>query len=212
MKARLSFLLSLLVLLTTQVTAKDKDKNKSTLPDYVLRAETVRVVIDPDAGEPLDHPNGNATARDNVERALEVWGRFKPVLDGQESDLIMVVHVGNDKAVEPTIRGGPIDQRAGIGQSTDSGIRIGGQHGQPPPLTDPSTDPQPSRGPHISNEVGFTKDSFAVYRGNVANPLDSSPVWRYIAKDCLQAPNVTAVEEFRKAVAKAEKPQPPKNP
>ena len=210
MKVRLSFLLPLLVLLTIQAIAKDK-KNP-TLPDYVLRAQTVRVVIDPDAGEPLDHPNANATARDNVERALEVWGRFKPVLDDQESDLVVVVRTGNDKAVEPTIHGGPIDQRAGVGQNTDSGIRIGGQHGQPPPLNDPSTDPQLNRGPHISNEVGLTKDSFAVYRGNVANPLDSSPVWRYIAKDCLQAPNVTAVEEFRKAIAKAEKPQQPKTP
>lgn len=210
MKVRLSFLLPLLVLLTTQAIAKDK--KKSTLPDYVLRAETVRVVIDPDAGDPLDHPNANATARDNVERALQVWGRFQPVLDGQESDLVVVVRTGNDKVVEPTIRGGPIDQRAGVGQSTDSSVRIGGQHGQPPPLTDPSTDPQQDRGPHISNEVGFTKDSFAVYRGNVANPLDSSPVWRYMAKDCLQAPNVTAVEEFRKAIAQAEKPQQPKKP
>ena len=59
---------------------------------------------------------------------------------------------------------------------------------------------------------GFTKDSFAVYRGDVANPLDSSPVWRYIAKDCLQAPNMAAVEEFRKAIAQAEKPQQPKTP
>jgi hypothetical protein len=210
MKACLSFLLSLLVLLTTQAIAKDK--KKSILPDYVLRAQTVRVVIDPNAGEPLDHPNANWTARDNVERAIEVWGRFKPVLDGQESDLVVVVRTGSDKAVQPTIRGGPINQRAGVGQSTDSSIRIGAQQGQPPPLTDPTTDPQQNREPHISNEVGFTKDSFAVYRGDVPNPLDSSPVWRYDAKDCLQAPNVPAVEEFRKAIAQAEKPQQPKKP
>lgn len=210
MKARLSFLLSLLVLLTTQSVAKDK--NKSPLPEYVLRAQTVRVVIDPDAGEPLDHPNANAMARDNVERALMEWGRLKPVLDGQESDLIVVVRTGNGRTVQPTIRGGPIDQRAGVGQSTDGSIRIGGQHGQPPPLTDPSTDPQPNQGPHVSNEVGFSEDSFAVYRGGVADPLDSAPVWRYLAKDCLQAPKVAAVEEFRKAIARAEKPQQPKTP
>jgi hypothetical protein len=34
-------------------------------------------------------------------------------------------------------------------------------------------------------------------------------VWRHIAKDCLRAPNVAAVEEFRKAIAEAEKPQIP---
>jgi hypothetical protein len=209
MKVRLSFLLPLLVLLATQALAKDK--NKSTLPEYVLRAQTVLVVIDPDAGEPLDHPNANATARDNVEKALMDWGRFKLALDGRESDLIMVVRTGNGKAVQPTIRGGPIDQRPGIGQSTDSSIRIGGQHGQPPPLTDPSSDPQ-NQGPHVSNEVDSSEDSFAVYRGGIANPLDSSPVWRYNAKDGLQAPKVAAVEEFRKALAQAEKPQPSKKP
>jgi hypothetical protein len=210
MKARLSFLLPLLVLLTTQALAKDK--NKSTLPEYVLRAQTVLVVIDPDAGEPLDQPNANATARDNVEKALLEWGRFKLALDGQESDLIMVVRTGNGRAMQPTIRGGPIDQRPGIGQSTDSSIRIGGQHGQPPPLTDPSTDPQQNQGPHVSNEVGPSEDSFAVYRGGVANPLDSSPVWRYNAKDGLRAPKVAAVEEFCKAIAQAEKSPQSKKP
>lgn len=210
MIGRVYCIVCLAALLALPVIAKDK--NKSTLPEFVLRAQTVRVVIDPNAGEPLDHPNANATARDSVERALQVWGRFKPVLDGQDSDLVVVVRTGSDKAVQPTIRGGPINQRAGVGQSTDSSIRIGGQQGQPPPLNDPSTDPTQNRGPHISNEVGFTKDSFAVYRGDVANPLDSSPVWRYIAKDGLQAPNVAAVEEFRKAIAQAEKPQPSKKP
>jgi hypothetical protein len=210
MKARLSFLLSLLVLLSTQTLAKDK--NKSILPEYVLRAQTVLVVIDPDAGEPLDQPNANATARGDVEKALMEWGRFKLALDGEESDLIVVVRTGNGRAVQPTIRGGPIDQRPGIGQSTDSSIRIGGQRGQPPPLTDPSTGPQPNQGPHVSNEVGSSEDSFAVYRGGVANPLDSSAVWRYNAKDCLRAPKVVAVEEFRKAIAREEKPQQSKKP
>jgi hypothetical protein len=37
-------------------------------------------------------------------------------------------------------------------------------------------------------------------------------VWRYTAKDCLRAPEVSAVEEFRKAIAAAEKPQPAKKP
>jgi hypothetical protein len=34
-------------------------------------------------------------------------------------------------------------------------------------------------------------------------------VWRYIAKDCLRAPKVRAVDEFRKAVTDSEKPQIP---
>jgi hypothetical protein len=64
-------------------------------------------------------------------------------------------------------------------------------------------------GAHVGNEVGPTEDIFEVYRGTVPNPLDSGPVWRYIGKKCLREPKVTAVEEFRKAIAEAEKPQIP---
>lgn len=211
MPSRLASWLVLAVLLASAASAKDKNKNKSALPEDILRARTVRVVIDPDAGEPLDQPNANAMARDNVEKALMEWGRYQPLMDGQESDLIITVRTGSGKLLQPTVRGGPIDQRAGVGQSTDSSIRIGGQRGQPPPLQDPSMSP-PSRGPHVSNEVGPSDDVFTVYRGGVQPPLDSPPVWRYIAKDCLRAPKMSAVEEFRKAVADAEKPQVPKKP
>src|SRR4051812_28046668 len=135
MTARLSSLLALVLLLLTSAGAKDK--KKSTLPEYVLRAQTVRVVIDPDAGEPLDQPNANARARDNVEKALMEWGRFRLVMDGEESDLIISLRTSSGNMVRPTMRGGPLDQRPGIGQSTDSSIRIGGQHGQPP-MGDPN--------------------------------------------------------------------------
>ena len=208
MVPRLSALLLLAALVVPLAIAKDK---KPALPEYVLRAQTVLVVIDPDAGEPVDQPYANATARENVEKALMEWGRFRLVMDGAESDLIISVRTGNDRLVRPTIKGGPIDQRAGVGESTDSSIRIGGQHGQQPPLNDPSMNPQ-NRGPSIGNEVGQTEDIFAVYQGGRADPLDSAPVWRYIAKDCLRAPQVAAVEKFRKAVADAEKPQPNKKP
>jgi hypothetical protein len=206
MTARLSSLLLLAVLLATPAIAKDK--NKSGLPAYVLHARTVLVVIDPDAGEPLDQPNANATARENVEKALMDWARFDLVSDGQESDLIIAVRTGNGRAMRPTVKGGPIDQRPGIAQSSDTSIRIGAHQGQPP-QNDPSLSP-PISGPHVGHEVGPSEDTFEVYRGGVSNPLASSPVWRYVAKDCLRAPGVSAVEEFRKAVAEAEKPQPKK--
>lgn len=210
MAGRLASLVLLAALLVTPLNAKDKNKNKSSLPDYVLRATTVLVVVSPDAGEPLDNPTANATARENVEQALMQWGRLHPVLDGQESDLVIAVRTGTGKMVQPTVRGGPIDSRPGVMQPTDGGIRVGGQQGHPPPLSDPGMGPQ--NGPHISNEVGAADDTFEVYRGGVADPLDSSPVWRYVAKDCLRPPKVFAVEEFRKAIAEAEKPQPPKKP
>jgi len=210
MTARLALLLALALLLVPAAPAKYK--KKPTLPEDVLRAQTVRVVIDPDAGEPLDRPNANATARDNVEKALMEWGRFRLVMDGQEADLIIALRTGSGNMMRPTMKGGPIDQRPGIGQSTDSTIRIGGQRGQPPPFGDPAADPRNQR-PHMSNEVGPSDDMFQVYRGSMSNPLDSPPVWRYIGKDCLRAtPQVAAVEEFRKAIAESERPRLPKTP
>jgi len=214
MAARLSsrFALAVLlivVLLISPALCKDK---KPVIPEDVLRARTVLVVVDPDAGAPLDQPRANSVARENVEKALMEWGRFQLVMEGEESDLIITVRTGDDRAVRPTIRGGPIDQRPGYGESTDSSVRIGGHEGQPPPVNDPATDPQ-DRSPHVSNEVGPTQDVFAVYRGHHSDPLDSAPVWRYIAKDCLRpSPQVPAVEKFRKMLADAEKEQPAKKP
>ena len=65
----------------------------------------------------------------------------------------------------------------------------------------------------MGTEVGPSEDSFEVHQGGLDYPLDSPPVWRYIRKDCLRpTPQVAAVEEFRKAVADAEKPKVPKTP
>ena len=208
MPSRLASALLVAVLLASTAPAKDKDKKKLLLSPDILRARTAVVVIDPDAGEPLDQPNANANARAAVEKAFLEWGRFDLLLQGQETDLIIVVRTGNGKAMRPTMKGGAIDQRPVSAESTDSTIRIGAQHGQPPPLQGNSIpDPDPNRGPHVSNEVGPSEDMFEVYRGNVPDPLDSMSIWRYIAKDCLREPKVTAVEEFRKAIAEAEKPQ-----
>jgi hypothetical protein len=210
MIARLSSLLALAVLLVAPTLAKDK---KPVIPEDVLRAQTVLVVVDPDAGAPLDQPRANSVARDNVEKALMEWGRFRLVMEGDEPDLIITVATGDSRAVRPTIRGGPIDSRPGYGQTTDSSVRIGGHQGQAPPMNDPSMNPPDPR-PHVSNEVGPTVDTFAVYRGGARSaPLDTSPVWRYVAKDCLRpSPLVPAVEKFRKMLADAEKPQQTKKP
>ena len=127
MIARLSSLILLTALLANPANAKEK--KKSTLPEDVLRATTVRVVVSPDTGEPLEHPMANTTARDNVEKALMQWGRLRPVMDGQESDLVIMVRTGNGRAIRPTIKGGPIDRRPGTAQTTDDTVRIGAQRG-----------------------------------------------------------------------------------
>ena len=212
MRARLSWFLLLILLVSPALNAKDKDKDKkkSSLPELVIRARTVLVVIHPDAGEPLHQPTANATARENVEQALMNWGRLQPVMDGQVADLVIAVRTGTGRMVGPTVKGGPIDTRPTVMQPTDTGIRIGAQQGHAPPLNDPGMSGPRGNGPRISNEVGASEDSFEVYLGTSQYPLDSSPVWRYVAKDCLRAPTVSAVEQFRNAIAESEKLQPKK--
>lgn len=198
MPTRVSWLLLFTVSLAA--TAGTKDKSKAVLPEIVLRAETAFVVIDPDAGEPLDHPTANATARDNVEKALMQWGRLRLVMDSQEADLVISVRSGSRGA--PTVKGGPIDQRPGVVQPIDGGIRIGGQQGHPP-NSDPTAPGPQDNGPRIGKESGSPDDAFEVHLRSV----ESSAIWRYVAKDCLRAPEVTAVEQFRKAIAESEKQQ-----
>jgi len=77
MTARLVRLTLPLILFVLVTFATAKDKKKPVLPEDILRAQTVRVVIDRDAGEPLDQPRANYMARDNVEKALMEWGRFR---------------------------------------------------------------------------------------------------------------------------------------
>jgi len=93
MSCRLSPPALTLVLLVTPSLAKEK--KKPILPAEVLQARTARVIIYPDAGEPIIRPRANETARTNVEKALMEWGRFEIVPDGQESDLVFVVRTGN---------------------------------------------------------------------------------------------------------------------
>jgi hypothetical protein len=202
----------LLLLAFTALIAKDK--NKTTLPAYVLSAQTVLVIVDPDAGEPLDQPYANRNARANVEQALTEWGRFRLVNDGEKSDLIITVRRGNGKAVQPTLKGGGIDQRTGASADPGGTIHIGAHGGQPPvdpgtypPGAYPPAAPPPEGGPHVSNEVGPSQDMMAVFRGDIERSLDGPAAWRYIAKDCLRSPEVAAVDEFRRAIADAEKPK-----
>ena len=59
-----------------------KDKNKSSLPDSVLEAQTVRVVVSPDAGQSINQPTANAAARDRVENAFAGVGQIQTRVRG----------------------------------------------------------------------------------------------------------------------------------
>jgi hypothetical protein len=201
-------------LLLSCLAASAKDKKKNLLPADVLQAQTVLVVIDPNAGMSVEDPNANRIAREDVEKALMKWGRFSLAMEGSTADLIITVQKGNGKTVQPTISGVPVNNRPVVFEPTDSGGRIGGRQGTSGNAGDPSN-PQ-SSAPEPQLAIGQTQDMFVVYRGNKVDPntapLDSPPVWRYTAKDALQSPGVPAVEVFRQLIAESEKQQATKGP
>lgn len=194
--------IAFLILLLSFPQAGAKSKKKQVLPEYVLRAQTVAVVIDPEAGEPVTSPKANRIAETKVEEAITRWGRFKVISNAQAADLIIAVRTGHSHG--PTIRNSPADQRAPndeIGNIPDAS-----QQGRSPDLTHRLPSTVDDRRPHIStNEMRSPEDSFEVYRGRVDYPLDASAVWRYQAKDALDGfPEVVAVEQFKKAIKEAE--------
>ena len=191
-----------LALAAASATAKKKEK--VLLPDFVWKAETVVVLILPDTGEPMNDPFANRKAQEEVEKALMKWGRFRLSQDASTADLVIAVRKGSDKIANPVIKGGPVDTRPGTIETTDSQIRIGAQQGTPPNGPE-AGDPSSSDGRAAPGmEAGSTDDRFEVFRADIYTGHDA-PVWRYIAKDGLKPPNVTAVGQFRKAVEEAEK-------
>jgi hypothetical protein len=197
MSPRVSIFLAIFLLLPSLAVAK---KKKQALPDFVLDAHTVLVVIHPDAGEPISNPTANRIAQENVEKALMKWGRLSLVMSAQTADLIIAVRKGH--ANGPAIRNSPTDQRPVVLEPSDGEIRVGAQRGQPPGLG-PGRSEGP--GPSLGNEIGPSQDSFEVYRGGIEDPLDAPPVWRYMARNALDQPTVDAVAQFRKAVDDSQK-------
>lgn len=198
-----------------------KDKSKSPLPYDVLRAQTVVVMIDPNAGVSMDDPRANEVAQRDVETALMNWGRYQVLLSGPNADLVIVVRRGSGKMSTGTIHDPTQGRRPVAIDPTDTGIGVGVQRGQPPPYGGDIPDasqggaaPQtrnmpggPISGrpfPQIEGGTDTSEDSFVVYRGRRDDPLDSPPVWRYVAKDCLKPHKVPAVDAFHKVIAETE--------
>jgi len=181
-----------------------KNKKRQQLPDVVLNAQRVYVVIHPDASEPLTDPRANRNAQDAVESALSKWHRFELVSNSSIADLIVVVRKGHSAG--PVITNVPNDRPVRIQGNgvPGAGVRIGGQNGRSPDLTNPGADPE-DRNPHLGSQIGPSEDMFEVYLGGSDYPLDAPPIWRYMAKNALNGPEVAAVEQFRKAVEDSEK-------
>lgn len=188
---------SLLLICAIVATAKDK-KKKMVLPEDVLEARTVLVVVDPGAGIAIDAPNANRQALDDVENALRNWGRFRLIRSEYNADLVISVRRGNGKIAQPTIGGVPVDNRPVVVEpTTDAGI-------QNPPIPG-QTQPPHRPDPHPQMEMGPPEDMFAVYRGKRENATDYPTVWRFTGKDALRSPGVPAVDAFRKLIVEAEK-------
>ena len=135
MSCRVSIVfLSLFLLFAPQLHAKNK--KKQLLPDYVLQAQYVLVVIPPDAGEALTNPRENRAAQDDVERAIVKWGRFRLATNAQDADLIIAVRKGNKSG--PIISHSPVDNRPVIFQPGIADASVG-------PRTHASSGPDPAR-------------------------------------------------------------------
>lgn len=209
--SRASVLFPIAVLLVPLTSARDK--SKSLLPADVLRAQTVLVIIHPDAGEPLTDPGANRRAREDVEKSIMKWGRFRLAMEPQTADLVITVRKGTGQIAGPTIHGSPMDTSPVILEPNGSGdTRMGAQHGQPPGANQRGMGIPQDAGPRVGTDIGSSQDSLEVYRGGVDYPLDSAPVWRYAGKDALRPPGVSAVDQFRKAIDEAEKAATQKQP
>jgi hypothetical protein len=207
-----------LLLVSSVVFAKDKQK--ATLPYYVLQARTVAVVIDPNAGISPEDPQANQVAQRDVETALLNWGRFQTTLAIPNADLVIVIRRGTGKMASGTIHDPYQNRRPVAVDPTNTGIDVGIQKGQPaypgelPDASQGSAEAQTqnmpggpiSNRPYPQTEVGSdtSEDSFLVYRGRTENPADSPPVWRIVGKDCLKPHKVPAVEAFRKVISDTE--------
>lgn len=178
----------------------------TTLPPYVLQAETVAVVIDPQAGVSLTDPHANQTAQRDVETALMNWGRFRTVVSAQGADLVIVVRRGHGRLVDETVQDPRQNSRPGVFTPGQAGIGAASQRGTSPALSGADVGGPGTREPRAQTEIGMDVDEFTVYEGGgQERPLDGVPAWRYMAKDGLKPHGVPAVAEFRKAIAEAEK-------
>jgi hypothetical protein len=205
MSIRMRLLLCSVLVLASLTIAGAKKKDE--LPAYVLKARTVAVLIDPDAGVSVNSPLANKKAQEDVEQALMKWGRFKFVPDPKSADLVIVVRKGSGKVVQPTIGGLPTNDRPVIVQQTDNSIRLGGQQGRAPGAPQQPMPQETNPSPQM--EPGSPDDMFSVYAGQGDNTSFASrpAVWRYSNKNALRSPDVPAVTEFRRAIEASEKQQ-----
>ena len=202
MRTRAILYLTALLLLSTAL--QGKDKKKVILPDYVLDAKTVSVVVDPEAPISATHPDDNRKAADDVEQALLKWGRYRLVTEPYWADLVILIRKGGPPGAAIGGTGNGSDRPVIVQQPTNTETRAGVQWGTPPQISSTQQSQQP-RHPGAGPEAGTTADVFELYQGQSQYPLDGPIVWWYSGANALNTPDVKAVEQFRKVVAEADK-------
>ena len=192
-----SVVLSAIVALSLWSTAAAEKKDKAPLPELVVKAQTVAVLILPGARESAADPFGDRKAQEDVEKGLIKWGRFQLTQEAFTADLVLGVRKGTGHVVEPTVGGPPSDTRPTTVETTDNAIRVGVQKGRLPGDNEPDN----STGAGVQ---GGPEDSLELFLGGDQYKAGNAPVWICRKTDGLKPPTMSALEQFRKAVEETE--------
>jgi hypothetical protein len=186
-------------------TALANKKEKAPLPEIVVRAQSVAVLLLPGTRESIADPVGNRKAQEDVEKALMKWGRYRLTQEAFTADLVIGIRKSTGTVASPTVGGPPSDTRPGTIETTDNAIRIGAQKGRPPGDTQ-SGDAAGTNGRATTGvQEGGAEDAFELFIGGDGYSANSAPIWVCRKVDGLKAPTMSAVEQFKKAVEETEK-------
>ena len=188
-------------------TALAKKKEKAPLPELVVKAQSVAVLILPGTRESIADPVGNRRAQEDVEKAFMKWGRYQLMQEAFTADLVIGIRKGTGTVASPTVSGPIPDTRPGTIETTDNSISIGGQKGRPPGGTQSGDASTSGTNGRATTEVqgGGAEDVIEVFLGGDGYRADSAPLWVCRKLDGLKPPTMSAVEQFRKAVEATEK-------
>lgn len=157
-----------------------KAEDKTAISAVVKNATYVMVTTySGDVFSPKVSPD-DRHAIQNVQDAIQKWGRYKLVYKAGEADLILLVRTGRLAEVKGGVQAGT--QRVGDTTSRSHGSAIGG-------------------------EVGDPQDTLEVYMASQG--INGPPLWRGRAQDGLKAPGMQLVQEFRSKVEASEKKKKP---
>lgn len=166
----------LLLVFVLALKAEDKNPIQAVVKNatYVMVTTYSGDIFSPDVS-----PDDRRAAQ-NVQDAIQKWGRYKLVYKAGEADLILVVRTGRLAEVKGGVQVGT--QRVGDTTSRSHGSAIGG-------------------------EVGDPQDTLEVYMAS--RGINGPPLWRGRAQGGLKAPEMQLVKEFRSKVEAPEKKKKP---